>query len=238
MKIPIRFDYYLNASCWWMTFFQSVPKERKTIITEYCSGWAPKIYLGAVAACMTGRYFAVDASEVALATFQRLTSLVIPTMKLYTCASDILVYQATVSDIVMLNHALEDVVLQWYCQSNNVQLLDVYADINQLKKIWLEIQNYSDLVKVVKEQAAALFHVLQKTTKKTSLVVIAQYPGYQEELHQLYGSIHVGKMMLHELDRLCLSQQWRDRRVEYAHLFNTVEHIPFNQSDFRCWSVQ
>jgi len=184
--LPIRYDYYLEQSEKWELIFSEISLPRTSTVLELCTGWSPKIGLALARYGLNGMCILSDQNETALEVCQRLLEPVAHDFKIIPSVGSIFDQVFPQADLIILNHALDDILLNDYLQQlpEKKELTEnEYESMDFLRQYWElgEMTMRNRLPQLSQLLATQLSQSLSKGGK----VLISQYPGYQEKLHNM-----------------------------------------------------
>lgn len=195
LPFPIRFDYYLKTAETWQEILTPYILPDTKQITELCCGWAPKVFLGAVRAGFTGTYTAIDKSRDHTDLFRHLASYIPYPGKLKTKTLDILSSPIPKSDIIVMNHGIDDLLLSDFASDQHLDMLTFFHAPESLEGVWNAIAEKTN----VEEWSDRLYRLFSQSMKIDSLACIYQYAGYQEKLYRTSTSFVLTSLILKTL---------------------------------------
>lgn len=197
-SLPIRYDYYLAQSEEWERLLEKFSLSESSVVLELCTGWSPKMGLALARANFTGTFIAADLSQAALDECEELLMPVNHQFRINTWNGSVLEKTLPSADLIILNHALDDILLFSYVASQNVASASVseeseYQSVERLRQSWQQGEAW--MRAHLDEIAGKLAAQLTQARKPGGQVMIRQYEGYQEKLHQLTIAVELAQLL-------------------------------------------
>lgn len=179
-QLPIRYDYYLHLADTWKQVLSQFDLASKKVILDYLSGWSPKIPLSLLSTDFTGTLTAVDCDEHALVVYQKLAGPLLKNFHLSTYQADTLIDSLPSCDLLIANHALEDLILFSKLGAN--PLSNPYQSIDNFRQTWTDLATSHPPLPTLAHQLASSF---TECLGDNGILLISQYPSYQEKLYHI-----------------------------------------------------
>lgn len=205
---PMRYDYYLAAAEQWSLLFQWLfekNKQQSLTVCELCPGWSPKIALGAWLSQKVDSYSAYDNSAKALQ--QLYNFLKYFPLQIKTHKANILKDKFSKHDFIILNHAIDDLLLYTWCQNNSITIDTIFENPVLLRDYWKKIIHESVINKKV--FTTTLANQLTMMAHENTQLIITQYPGYQEKLWQMDDAIACTKEITEQVLTELVKIKWK-----------------------------
>jgi hypothetical protein len=183
-NLPIHYDYYLSQSERWAEVFEKVNIDLGAEVVELCSGWSPKIGLALSRYGFKGTFTLTDQHRDVLEVGQELLRPVAKGFSVKLWAGSVLEDALPAANVLILNHALDDILLNEYLATVEQRELD-YRSVPALKQTWKQGASWmaahsSAYAKCLAQQCMS---ALSLTGQK--LVLIDQYPGFKRSYFRL-----------------------------------------------------
>lgn len=205
---PMRYDYYLVAAQQWSHVFQWLfekNKQQSLKVCELCPGWSPKIALGAWLSQKVDSYNAYDNSAVALKQLHNFLKHF--PLQIKTDQANILKDKFTQHDLIILNHAIDDLLLYSWCHENDIAIDTIFENHLLLRNYWKKLISESGINK--KAFITTLAKQLTMMAHQNTQLIIAQYPGYQEKLWQMSDAIAFTKEITEQVLTELVKMGWK-----------------------------
>lgn len=146
----------------------------------------------------TGTFIAADLSQAALDECEELLMPVNHQFRINTWNGSVLEKTLPSADLIILNHALDDILLFSYVASQNVASASVseeseYQSVERLRQSWQQGEAW--MRAHLDEIAGKLAAQLTQARKPGGQVMIRQYEGYQEKLHNLTIAVELAQLL-------------------------------------------
>lgn len=225
--IPIKYDYYLSGcSTWKIIFDQLLDVTTKTIV-DVSAGWAPKMVMALSQTKFNGTYVALDQSSLALSTLRMMVDPLALNFKVETNST----YQNNNIknvDVLVFNHCLDDFILYALAPKLGYDAEQLFTRPSDLLQIWDQI--YGDkLDEAIEISSNVLVSYVARLVRKNTIIVITQYPGYQEQLMNNQSSIAISRLAFQKVCDLLRMQY----KVEVRKIM-LPKNSYFNQEDIFC----
>ncbi len=228
--IPIKYDYYLNGCNTWKVIFHQLIDDKPMTIVDVSAGWAPKMIMALSQTEFTGTYIALDQSSLALSTLRMMADPLALNFKVETKSSHQSCNINSV-DVLVFNHCLDDFILYALAPKLGYDAEQLFSQPNHLLQIWDQI--YSDRPdEAIGVAINMLTNYVKKLVKKKTIVVITQYPGYQEKLMSNWSSIVVSQLAFQNIQ-----QQLRTHFKLKERTLHLPKNSYFNYQEIFCASL-
>lgn len=235
-NIPIRIDYYQYCTETWEAIFKEIDFSHINSIIDLCLGWSPKLELALIKTGFEGSVIVVDKSEINLEYFNLLLEPFSKKFKVTPVCLDILNMRQLdkkklKGDLILANHIIDDLILNYFLKEPDKEK-DVFENMELMRQTWDKILSQNGLIE---EVYSKFKEVLLTITKKDSCVLIAQYPGYQENLYGLNKAYEVCFELLIKLKKdLIRSKLYNDEEKTITPAFAKLKNPYFPERNIIC----
>jgi hypothetical protein len=234
-NIPIRYDYYQQCAETWSRILKHASLKKVKTVCDLASGWAPKIPLALMLNGFRGTYWAIDKNDGYLKNLASMMSIFKIAFIVKTKRTEKLTGQAGGYDLIILNHALDDLMIGQCLATNHISPTDCYQNIANFRHIWKQVDRLS--VPLQNELIGRLLNFFRHTLSQKGFIIIAQYRGYQEKLYRLNSSYRLSRNLLTNLNSQML-RQYQPRPDIITQTLTPLFNGYFNARDCFCWQLE
>lgn len=237
-NFPSRLDYYQSCTETWAEILKLLAVDRIKTIFDICCGWSPKIELALTRTSFRGNVILIDKSRENLAILHQFIDPIGKGFTITDLPIDILHIQSRLklspiqADVIILNHVIDDLVVEYFSPPKNLTQTDkYYSDMNLLKSLWAKIVNQKTLQKQFLVQ---ITNSLLSLSRKNTYILIAQYQGYQEKLYHLDTAYKLCSHITDQIGDNLIKTGKFIVRTDADALFPENKPMYFPKKDFIC----
>ncbi len=191
-----HYDYCQRIAENWYAIFQELDINQYSIICELSPGWAPKIEIALSQIGFSWKIILVDKQKSFLDELEDNLSIFSPEFDIVKKWENILELVDVRADILIWNHIIDDLILDYYCELEGIDVNNLYYDGNKFVSIRADIQRDSWLVEELVEKLVERFETI---INDGGYLLLAQYPGETEKNFGLDISIELCRWMTEKI---------------------------------------
>jgi hypothetical protein len=217
-NVPDRADEFfveLNFHCWvgctWARIFSNIKLENVSSVLDLCPGASPKVELGLYYSDFDGQVTAINKDHRASSRLLKFTELFKPKFKLKIHKLEFFSMRQQAADLVVGNHILDDLALDYYSQLAGIARGQVYEKEQNLKKIWQFI--LADQETSLNFLGIKVATVLSKIVKPGGRLLLSQYPSYLERILELKKESAFSQNLLKRVTSTLIELGFKDQSL-------------------------
>ena len=174
----LEFYSYLGKT--WASILSELKLENFSKILDICPGYSPKIELGLYYLGYKGKLIVLDKDKQSFCFLQKFTDLFNVGYDMEAKFSDFFEKKDEQYELVVANHVLDDLTVDYFAKKQGTSLKDIYANEQEMIKIW----NYilKDKKQNMEEILPLLVNSFDGFVKKGGYFCLAQYKSYMEKM--------------------------------------------------------
>jgi len=213
------FKSYYRFAKTWESILSTFPLEDINVIIDLCPGWAPKLEMSLCYLNYSGTVRLIDKHNESLIHLDDALEMFNPRFTIEKMASDFYFYQYSAEKLVIANHIIDDLLIDYYCKLKNVALQEVYETESVFLKVIDDIykimnSNYSDFVSKLAES-------LSPYVACGGYLLLTQYSSMSEVNHSIKNWSEFCSIIFKELQQRLLTQNFTD--ITSKHIFKLAK---------------
>lgn len=204
-------DYYQRIADNWYSILQTILVSDKTTICDFLCGWAPKIWLSLLETNFRWTYYLLDKKDEFLSEAKDMLAIFEPTFDIDIIQKDIIKEKIWGKfDIVVANHVIDDILLEYYCDIKWIDSSSIYDDWDLFMKVWEDIYSDNVFFSSLVEKVSCIFIEM---INNDWYLLISQYLWHIEENFNMRRSDEICRIFIDNLINL-LIQKWFESRPD------------------------
>jgi hypothetical protein len=212
-------EFLSTISTIWEQIISTLPIKSFHKVIDICPGYTPKIEL---ALCRLGYKKKITIIDQDRRTTRRLLSI----LRLFHPQFVLSVLNKNVTNVstnaslVVANHILDDVTLEFYGKRNNIPLDKIYNNETLLINTWKNIVKQKD--HIYRNLVPKLTDALNRYVKTNGYLCMTQYPSYMEKLLDLKNSVQFCSELFEHIQVILVKEK-------FSNITELVKDVKFSR---------
>lgn len=223
----IYFKGYLWQADTWAKIFNATQLQKKSIVIDVCPGWSPKIELGLYKAKYRGSVIIFDQNKNIFQYLRDLLLLFPIQFSMKHVVRDLFTQNVPKGNIVVANHCIDDLLLDYYAKKNDLLLSDIYSSeaVFQftVKSIIKDSAIQKEMVQILAERFSAM--CLPKT-----LLFLTHYTSEIEKMMRLAKWTTICSKILKNVVKTLNNNGFDEVSNFYRKELTSIKHSYFKSS--------
>lgn len=201
-------EFLLQLGHDWERILRVLPLSNFSKVVDLCPGYTPKIELGLYFRQYSGKVYVLDIDLKSMGSLARFIKLFDPKFEVIKKKENLFGKTASLYDLVLGNHVIDDLVVYYFTKKLGVKLKDFYASEDVAVGVWKNI--LADRTHNAEDVSGRIADIFVKITNVGGTVCLTQYESYAEKLFDLRKAYSFNKEVFGKVKSILVKRGFKD----------------------------